>query len=91
MAQLLGGRHLPSRRAAPCMEGGRPGPAPPSRSPGATRGPPCPMNGARSATATPDLKAGSLGWAQRGGGALLLFQAENSGMRLASWVDGLPP
>lgn len=71
--------------------GGRPGPAPPSRSPGATRGPPGPVDGARAATATPDPKAGSLGWAQRGGGALLLSQAENSGMRSASWVDGLPP
>lgn len=53
------------------MEGGGPGSAPQSRSPGATRGPPGPVDGARAATATPDPKAGSLSWAQRGGGVLL--------------------
>lgn len=39
-----------------------------SRSP---RGPQGAVDGARAAIATPDPKAGSLGWAQRGGGALL--------------------
>lgn len=68
---MLGGRHLPSRRAAPCVEGGGPGSAPQSRNPGATRRPPGPVDGARAATATPDPKAGSLSWAQRGGGVLL--------------------
>lgn len=48
-----------------CREAGR---EPEPRSP---RGPQGAVDGARAAIATPDPKAGSLGWAQRGGGALL--------------------